>query len=154
MDGSSPAPNAGGGGPKEPVCFSGLLFTDVNTPLFRQRLPLALDVFTSHVERKANSVRDTLKEHWVQAASGKLTAALQVMREEKTFEEDGEQTPPPDFGAGDDGLGAAASDYANDEDAEFDDWYDGGGGGQSTTTLATHTYSAAAPQHHNTTTPS
>ena len=119
MDGS---PGAAGGG-KEPVCFSGLLFTDVNTPFFRQRLPLALDMFTSHIERKANSVRDTLKEHWVQAASTKLTSALQVMREENSFEEDDEQAPPPDYENDDNPLGVNAADYANDEDAEFDDWY-------------------------------
>ena len=121
MDGSPSANGAGGG--KEPVCFSDLLFTDVSTPFFRQRLPLALDQFTSHIERKANNVRDTLKEHWVQAASTKLTSALQVMREENSFEEDDEQAPPPDYENDDNPLGVNATDYANDEDAEFDDWY-------------------------------
>ena len=57
---------------REPCAYSALLLTDVQTTQSRRRLPMSLEAFCSHVERRANSVREVLKECWIAAAAGRL----------------------------------------------------------------------------------
>jgi dynein heavy chain len=53
--------------------YAELLFTDVNNASFRNKLPLALDDFSHHVDSHGKDIRDALLEHWIVAVGGKLS---------------------------------------------------------------------------------
>ena len=62
--------------PMHRCTYSELLFTDVNLPHFRSKLPLTLEEFGSHVERHSDEIREALMEFWLTAAGAKLKSYL------------------------------------------------------------------------------
>ena len=133
-------------GSDEVVTFSQQYFTDVQTNEFRQRLPLPLDAFVSHVERTANAVRDTMREYWISAAAAKLRLFLANMQDEDAFaavaavDPDKNRAPPLGSAGAMDGAALDGTGGVGEEDMRgFDQWFeqtngpgaDGGAGGIS-----------------------
>ena len=56
--------------------FARVLLTDVATDQFRKRLPMSLDAFCTHIDGRANAVRNALSEEWVPACASLLAAHL------------------------------------------------------------------------------
>eukprot|EP00903_Cladosiphon_okamuranus_P016611 g15323.t1 len=52
------------------VVYADVLFTDVKTATFWSTLPMSLDAFCSHVERRANECREAMQEFWLSDAAG------------------------------------------------------------------------------------
>lgn len=50
--------------------YADVLFTDVKTAAFWSTLPMSLDTFCSHVERRANECREAMQEFWLSDAAG------------------------------------------------------------------------------------
>ncbi|CAN0493755.1 unnamed protein product, partial [Ectocarpus sp. 8 AP-2014] len=50
--------------------YADVLFTDVTTATFWSTLPMSLDSFCSHIERRANECREAMQEFWLSDAAG------------------------------------------------------------------------------------
>lgn len=50
--------------------YADVLLTDVSTPSFRSTLPMSLDAFCSHLERRTNEGREAMQEFWHSDAAG------------------------------------------------------------------------------------
>ncbi|CAM9229928.1 unnamed protein product, partial [Phaeothamnion confervicola] len=59
-----------GGGGGADCTYATALLTDVATAHFRRTLPMSLDNFCAHLERRANEVREALREFWLGDAAG------------------------------------------------------------------------------------
>ncbi|CAM9242983.1 unnamed protein product [Ectocarpus fasciculatus] len=69
------------------VVYADVLFTDVTTATFWSTLPMSLDSFCSHMERRANECREAMQEFWLSDAAGlvgqyvgPLIQAIQAMK--------------------------------------------------------------------------
>lgn len=49
--------------------YGGVAFLDLISPAVKKKLPATLDVFFSKLERRANEVREALKDYWVDEAA-------------------------------------------------------------------------------------
>lgn len=70
-----------------PQVYADVLFTDVTTATFWSTLPMSLDSFCSHMERRANECREAMQEFWLSDAAGlvgqyvgPLIQAIQAMK--------------------------------------------------------------------------
>lgn len=50
--------------------YADVLFTDVKASTFWNTLPMSLDAFCSHVERRANECLEAMQEFWLSDAAG------------------------------------------------------------------------------------
>ena len=140
VDANNPAP--------DPPTYCELNFTDVGQYAFRAKLPFTIDSFYSHVERRANEVREALRECWVSAAAVHISkhvenlraevgdAALGVSLDQPVPQpQDGEQFTPSNVGVASASVpGGSVSQSLNqnsigsiqsmDSAEEYDKWYD------------------------------
>ena len=115
----------GGDEAREPCAYSALLLTDVSTTLFRRRLPMSLEAFCSHVERRANSVREALKECWIAAAAGRISEHLERLRQMGMLEEtNAAADATASLGEAISGDKGGFGVLDNAEENEFDSWWD------------------------------
>ena len=70
----------------EKSSYSGIVFTDVNTPRFKSRLPIPLEEFVSQIDRHTDEVRDGLVEYWISAAGVKLKAYVAKIDNKKAVD--------------------------------------------------------------------
>ena len=115
--------------------YSKLNFTDVGHTSFRSKLPFTVTSFVSHVERRANEVREALRECWVSAAAAQITKHIETIREERGDTAmglvDGDENSPHN-GDHDPNkpstpplvVDAAPSLTSLDSGAEYDKWYE------------------------------
>lgn len=54
--------------------YHSLSFLDLSSPGFRKKVPANLDAFFLKLERRANEVREALRDYWVDEAAIKVTA--------------------------------------------------------------------------------
>lgn len=59
--------------------YADVLFTDVMGEAFRSSLPMSLDAFCSHVERRANEGREAMQEFWLSDAAGLVGQHLEPL---------------------------------------------------------------------------
>ncbi|CAN0494693.1 unnamed protein product, partial [Scytosiphon promiscuus] len=50
--------------------YADVLFTDVKASTFWNTLPMSLDAFCSHGERRANECLEAMQEFWLSDAAG------------------------------------------------------------------------------------
>jgi len=56
----------------ETSTYSSISFLDVSSNSFKKKGPAALDAFFLKLERRANEVREALKDHWVDDAAARV----------------------------------------------------------------------------------
>ena len=66
---------------KGPSCvYNSLRFVDVHQQQFRNRLPLTIEDFASHIEGHGKDIRDALAEYWLSGCGSKLSACIAQMQ--------------------------------------------------------------------------
>ena len=121
--------------PPEFPPYSKLNFTDVGQYSFRSKLPFTINAFVSHVERRANEVREALRECWVSAAAAQIAKHIEVIRAERgdsalgLVQGNGNDPNPNDSDANKPQTPPLAVDVAPslnslDSGEEYDKWYE------------------------------